>query len=55
MGRPKKEFDMFHCRLEKKLSRALDEYCKKTRFTKTAVIERALERYLEDSKRTERI
>ncbi len=50
MSRPKKDYNMVSVKLDANINKNLVEYCKKTRYTKTAVIELALEQYLRDNK-----
>ncbi len=53
MPRPKtKEYDLFQCKLDKKISQALTEFCEETGRTKTSAVERALVKYLEEYKKT---
>ena len=55
MARPKKEYDKFNCRLSKDISKQLEKFCADTRFTKTAVVERALECYFQQFRSTGKI
>ncbi len=53
MARPKsKEYDLFQCKLDKKISQALTEFCEETGRTKTSAVERALVKYLEEYKKS---
>lgn len=55
MPRPKiKDYDLFQCKLDKKVSQALTKFCEETGRTKTAAVERALIKYLEEYKETGR-
>ena len=55
MPRPKtKEYELFQCKLDKKISKALAEFCAETGRTKTAAVERALEKYIEEYRKTGR-
>lgn len=50
MSRPKKDYSMVSVKLDANINKDLVKYCEKTRHTKTAVIELALEQYLKDNK-----
>ena len=52
MAKPKKEYDLFQCKLEKHVSKELAEFCKETGRTKTAAVERAIMHYIAHYKRT---
>lgn len=51
MSRPQKNYNMISIKLDADINKNLVEYCEKTRYTKTAVIELALEQYLETNKK----
>ena len=56
MSRPKiKEYDLFQCKLDKKISKALTEFCDETKLTKTAAVEKAIDKYLAEYKKTGKI
>ena len=42
MSRPKKDSELLHCRLDKKISDDLRKFCEKSDLTRTAAVERAL-------------
>lgn len=50
MSRPKKDYSMVSVKLDANINKDLVKYCEKTRHTKTAVIELALEEYLKINK-----
>ncbi len=50
MSRPKKDYSIISVKLDANINKNLVEYCEKTRYTKTAVIELALEQYLKDNR-----
>ena len=50
MSRPKKDYIIISVKLDANINKNLVEYCEKTRYTKTAVIELALEQYLKDNR-----
>lgn len=50
MSRPKKDYCVINIKLDASINKELIKYCEKTRYTKTAVIELALEQYLKSNK-----
>ena len=54
MARPKKDSVPLSILMKKELAEDLAKYCEKTRLTKTAAIEKAVEEMLDDSKRETR-
>lgn len=46
MSRPKKDYCAISIKLDANINKELIKYCEKTRYTKTAVVELALEEYL---------
>lgn len=50
MSRPQKNYNMISIKLDADINKELVKYCKKNRYTKTAVIELALEQYLKLNK-----
>lgn len=46
MSRPKKDYCVINLKLDSNINKELIKYCERTRHTKTAVIELALEQYL---------
>lgn len=51
MARPKKDSVPLSILMEKELAEELSKYCEETRLTKTAAIEKAVEKMLDDTKR----
>lgn len=49
MSREKKDGINFGCKLDRKIFEQLGEYCKISRQSKTGVVERALQKYLEEN------
>ena len=47
MARSKKETKNFACKFDKKIFEKLEEYCDLSGQSKTAVVERAVEKYIE--------
>ena len=45
--KPRKDAKVFGCKFEKVIYEQLEEFCKLSRQTKTAVVERAVQKYLE--------
>ena len=52
MARPKKDSEMFHCRIDRLISEALNKLCEETGLTKTKAVERALSTYIETYKKS---
>lgn len=48
MARPKKDGERFCCYLRKDLINMIDDYSTETSIPKTAIVEKALEKYLAD-------
>ena len=48
MPRPRKEGKALNIKLDLELFNLLEDYCEKTRLTKTAAIEKALEKLLKE-------
>lgn len=48
MSRQKKEFKALNCKLESTIWDALDEHCKETGSNKTFVVEKAVQKYLQE-------
>lgn len=53
--RPLKEYEILHCKIDKEVSKKLTDVCNKTRLSKTAAVERAIEMYSEYFKTTGKI
>ena len=49
MSREKKDGINFGCKLDRKIFEQLEEYCKISGQSKTGVVERALQKYLEEN------
>ena len=49
MPREKKEAKNFACKFDKEIFERLEEFCQLSRQNKTAVVERAVEKYLEEN------
>ena len=49
MSREKKDGINFGCKLDRIIFEQLEEYCKISRQSKTGVVERALQKYLEEN------
>ncbi len=49
MPRAKKESENFSCKIAIDVHRMLEEYCKVSGLSKTAVVERAIERYVNEN------
>ena len=49
MSREKKDGINFGCKLDRKIFEQLEEYCKISGKSKTGVVERALQKYLEEN------
>ncbi len=47
MSRKKKDSKSFTCQIERRLFERLEEFCKLSRMSKTAAVERAIEKYLD--------
>lgn len=45
MAQKAKDYEMLHCKLEKSIAEQLNSYAEKTRRSKTAVVELALQDY----------
>ena len=54
MARPRKDSEQLHCRLERDINNGLEALCKETGLAKTVAVERALERYIRNYKKTGR-
>lgn len=50
MSRQKKDNKALNIKIDSKLYKDLEKYCEKTRLTKTALVELALEDYLKNHK-----
>ncbi len=55
MSRAKKDSELLHCRLDKKISEDLRKFCEKSDLTRTAAVERALKFYIEHYNKTGKI
>ena len=49
MPRAKKESENFSCKIAINISKMLEEYCKVSGLSKTAVVEKAIERYVDEN------
>ena len=49
MPRAKKDAKAFGCKFDRKIFEALEEFCEISGQNKTAVVERAVEKYLDDN------
>ena len=49
MSREKKDGINFGCKLDRKIFEQLEEYCKLSRQSKTRVVERAVQKYLDEN------
>ena len=49
MARDKKDAKNFACKFDKEIFGRLEEFCQLSRQNKTAVVERAVEKYLEEN------
>ena len=49
MARAKKDAKAFGCKFDKKIFERLEEFCQISGQNKTSVVERAVERYLDDN------
>ena len=49
MARDKKDAKNFACKFDKVIFERLEEFCQLSRQNKTAVVERAVEKYLEEN------
>ena len=49
MARDKKDAKNFACKFDKEIFERLEEFCQLSRQNKTAVVERAVEKYLEEN------
>jgi len=49
MPRAKKESENFSCKIATDVYRMLEEYCKVSGLSKTAVVEKAIERYVKEN------
>ena len=55
-GRPSKgKFKDTHLKLSESVSQVLDDFCSDTGFTKTAAVERAIVKYVQDFRKTGKI
>lgn len=52
MARTRKDAEMLHCRLDKKISDALTKLCNETGLTKTMAVERVLKTYVDTYKKS---
>ena len=52
MSRAKKDSELLHCRLDKKISEDVKKFCEKSGLTKTTAVERALKMYIEHYNKT---
>ena len=53
--RKTKEYEVLTIKLEKKISDDMVKLCEETRLTKTAAVEKALEKYIAEYKRTGKV
>lgn len=53
MSRSRKDYNMVGIKLDANIYKQLIKYCEKSRYTKTAVIENALEEYLKQQNKKE--
>jgi predicted transcriptional regulator len=49
MPRAKKEAENFSCKIAVEIYKKLEEYCQVTGLSKTAVVEKAVERYVDEN------
>ncbi len=49
MARAKKEAENFSCKIAVEIYKKLEEYCQVTGLSKTAVVEKAVERYVDEN------
>ena len=52
MPRAKKESENFSCKLAAEIYKKLEEYCQVSGLSKTAVVERAVDRYVDENLET---
>lgn len=55
MSRPRKESEILSCRLDKQAFAKLEEVCEESGLTKTKAVEKAIERYYDDYKKTGKV
>lgn len=53
--KPMKEYEVLHCKLEKEISKLLNQICKETGLSKTVATERAIQMYYTYFKETGKI
>ena len=49
MARAKKEAENFSCKIAVEIYKKLEEYCRVSGLSKTAVVEKAVERYVDEN------
>ena len=52
MARAKKEAENFSCKIAAEIYKKLEEYCRVSGLSKTAVVEKAVERYVDENLET---
>lgn len=52
MARAKKEAENFSCKIAVEIYKKLEEYCRVSGHSKTAVVEKAVERYVDENLET---
>ena len=52
MARAKKEAENFSCKIAVEIYKKLEEYCQVSGLSKTAVVEKAVERYVDENLET---